>query len=29
MEIEILKNEKETLEFKIIGERHTFPQLLK
>ncbi|MEM0359925.1 MAG: DNA-directed RNA polymerase subunit L [Candidatus Diapherotrites archaeon] len=29
MELEILQNEKETLEFKLKGERHTFPLLLK
>ncbi len=29
MEIEILKNEKDLLEFKIAGEKHTFPALLK
>jgi len=29
MEIEILQNEKEMVEFRLKGERHTFPQLLK
>lgn len=29
MEIEILQNKKELLEFKLKGERHTFPNLLK
>jgi DNA-directed RNA polymerase II subunit RPB11 len=28
MEIEILKNEKDCVEFKLVGERHTFPNLL-
>lgn len=29
MEIEVLESKKEFLEFKLKGERHTFPQLLK
>ncbi|MFH0714962.1 MAG: DNA-directed RNA polymerase subunit L [Candidatus Diapherotrites archaeon] len=29
MELEVLKEEKNLLEFKIKGERHTFPALLK
>lgn len=29
MKIEILQNEKELLEFRLKGERHTFPNLLK
>lgn len=29
MEVEILNGKKRFLEFKIVGERHTFPQLLK
>ncbi|MCX8190080.1 MAG: DNA-directed RNA polymerase subunit L [Candidatus Diapherotrites archaeon] len=29
MEIEILRMEKDLLEFKMKGERHTYPQLLK
>lgn len=29
MEIELLRAEKDLLEFKIKGERHTYPQLLK
>jgi len=29
MKIEVLKNEKDTLEFYIEGERHTLPNLLK
>ena len=28
MEIEVVKNEKKVLEFKLKGERHTFPGLL-
>ena len=29
MEIEVLENKKDTLEFILKGERHTFPNLLK
>ena len=29
MEIEVLKSEKESIEFRLKGERHTYPQLLK
>ena len=29
MKIEVLKNEKDSVEFKLDGERHTFPNLLK
>ncbi len=29
MEIEITKNEKDCLEFKLIGEKHTYPAMLK
>lgn len=29
MELEVLKNESDFLEFKIKGERHSFPNLLK
>lgn len=29
MEIKVLNKEKDLLEFKVIGERHTLPQLLK
>ena len=29
MEIEVMENKKESIEFRIKGERHTFPQLLK
>ncbi len=29
MKLEVLKKQKNFLEFKILGERHTFPNLLK
>ena len=29
MKMEVLKNEKEMLEFRLEGERHTFPNLLR
>lgn len=29
MELKLLKKEKDSLEFKLIGERHTLPALLK
>ena len=29
MDIKVLREEKDLLEFKLIGERHTIPQLLK
>ncbi len=29
MKMEVLKNEKDTLEFRLEGERHSFPNLLR